>query len=102
MTRPLLFRNDPAIGTCLHRQGQPEIDTAAEKKLLWKFDVRILPMPVLMYLFNGLDKGNLENAKTNGLTEDLGLVGDQYNILLSVSSSVGARNAKGIPPNAGV
>lgn len=75
---------------------------AAEKRLLWKFDVRILPMLALLCLFNGLNKGNLGNAKTNGLTEDLGLAGDQYNILLSVSPSVGSINAKGISPNAGV
>lgn len=31
-----------------------------------------------------LDKANLGNAKTNGLEESLGLVGDQYNTILSV------------------
>jgi hypothetical protein len=30
-----------------------------EKALCWKFDLRILPMLAIMYLFNALDKGNL-------------------------------------------
>jgi len=30
-----------------------------EKALTWKFDLRILPMLAIMYLFNALDKGNL-------------------------------------------
>lgn len=35
-------------------------------------------------LFNALDKGNLGNAKTAGLTEDLGFKGNQYNIIVSI------------------
>ncbi|KAI1499748.1 major facilitator superfamily domain-containing protein [Biscogniauxia marginata] len=61
-----------------------DVDPVAERKLLWKFDLRILPLLSVMYLFNALDKGNLGNAKTAGLEETLGLHGDQYNILLSV------------------
>ena len=60
------------------------IDPAAERRLVWKFDIRILPTLAVMYLFNALDKGNLGNAKTAGLEDDLHLYGDQYNILLSV------------------
>lgn len=43
------------------------IDTRAESKLVWKFDLHILPMLAVMYLFNSLDKSNLGNAKTAGL-----------------------------------
>ncbi|KAI0023712.1 putative MFS transporter [Xylariomycetidae sp. FL0641] len=61
-----------------------DVDPVAERRLLWKFDLRILPTLSIMYFFNALDKGNLGNAKTAGLEKDLGLVGDQYNIMLSV------------------
>ncbi|EMR65882.1 putative mfs transporter protein [Eutypa lata UCREL1] len=72
--------SEPAVGhDVVH-----DVDPVAERKLLWKFDLRILPCLAVMYLFNGLDKGNLGNAKTAGLEDTLGLVGDQYNILLSV------------------
>ena len=55
-----------------------------EKALTWKFDLRILPVLAIMYLFNALDKGNLGNAKTDGMDKDLDFVGDQYNIILSI------------------
>ena len=60
------------------------IDAKAERSLVWKFDLRILPLLAVMYLFNSLDKSNLGNAKTAGLEADLGLVGTQYNTILSV------------------
>lgn len=60
------------------------LDPAAEKRLVWKFDLRILPTLAVMYLFNSLDKSNLGNAKTAGLEKTLGLHGDQYNLILSI------------------
>ena len=60
------------------------IDPHAERKLVWKFDTRILPVLAVMYLFNSLDKSNLGNAKTDGLEDTLHLIGNQYNIILSV------------------
>lgn len=55
-----------------------------EKALALKFDIRILPMLAVMYLFNALDKGNLGNAKTDNMDKDLGFKGNQYNIMLSI------------------
>lgn len=60
------------------------IDPAAERALVWKFDLRILPVLAVMYLFNSLDKSNLGNAKTAGLEKTLKLEGHQYNTILSV------------------
>ncbi|KAK0612624.1 MFS transporter [Bombardia bombarda] len=60
------------------------IDPRLERSLVWKFDLRLLPVLAVMYLFNSLDKSNLGNAKTAGLEKSLGLVDNQYNILLSV------------------
>lgn len=44
-----------------------DIDPRAERALVWKFDLRLLPVLAVMYLFNSLDKSNLGNAKTAGL-----------------------------------
>ncbi|KAL3489562.1 major facilitator superfamily domain-containing protein [Aspergillus germanicus] len=60
------------------------LDSAAERSLVWKFDLRILPVLAVMYLFNSLDKSNLGNAKTAGLEETLNLKGNQYNLILSI------------------
>ncbi|KAL1894465.1 hypothetical protein Cpir12675_003642 [Ceratocystis pirilliformis] len=64
--------------------GSYVIDPKAERALVWKFDLRLLPVLAVMYLFNSLDKSNLGNAKTNGLERDLHLHGTQYNTILSV------------------
>ncbi|KAL8851481.1 MAG: hypothetical protein Q9221_003581 [Calogaya cf. arnoldii] len=60
------------------------ISPAAERALTRKFDLRILPVLAVMYLFNSLDKSNLGNAKTHGLEKTLGSKGSQYNTILGV------------------
>ncbi|KAI9702197.1 MAG: hypothetical protein M1820_006279 [Bogoriella megaspora] len=60
------------------------LDHHAERALCWKFDCRILPILAFMYLCNALDKGNLGNAKTDHMENDLHFKSDQYNIILSV------------------
>lgn len=45
------------------------VDHKAEMRLCRKFDARILPFLAVMYLFNALDKGNLGNAQTDGLSK---------------------------------
>ena len=59
-------------------------NSSQEKSLVWKFDLRILPVLAIMYLFNSLDKSNLGNAKTSGLEKTLHLHGTDYNTILSV------------------
>jgi MFS family permease len=68
-----------------HEVPSTLIDPRAERSLVWKFDIRILPVLALMYLFNSLDKSNLGNAKTAGLENDLGMAGtSEYNTILSI------------------
>ncbi|OGE55808.1 hypothetical protein PENARI_c004G03057 [Penicillium arizonense] len=60
------------------------VDHKAERRLCRKFDFRLLPILAIMYLFNALDKGNLGNAKTDGMTKDLNFKPNEYNLLLSI------------------
>ncbi|KGB74429.2 high-affinity nicotinic acid transporter [Cryptococcus deuterogattii R265] len=60
------------------------IDRAVERRMLKKQDFGLLPVLAIVYLFNALDKGNLSNAKTDGLDKDLGLVGNQYYLMITV------------------
>ncbi|PKS06826.1 hypothetical protein jhhlp_006902 [Lomentospora prolificans] len=55
-----------------------------EKKILRKMDLRLIPMLALLYLLSFLDRGNIGNAKIEGLQEDLGMTPDQYNWCLTV------------------
>ncbi|GJN71820.1 MFS transporter [Purpureocillium lilacinum] len=60
------------------------LDPVAERKLAFKFDIRLLPVLAVMYLFNALDKGNLSNAQTNGLSKNLNFKDGQYNLVVSI------------------
>ena len=54
------------------------------KKVLRKMDIRLIPNLALLYLLSFLDRGNIGNAKIEGLTEDLKMTGPQYNLCLTV------------------
>ncbi|KPV77718.1 uncharacterized protein RHOBADRAFT_31279 [Rhodotorula graminis WP1] len=60
------------------------IDEAAEARLRRKFDLRILPMVILIYLFCFIDRANIGNSRVAGLERDLGMSGLDYNVLLCV------------------
>ncbi|CAH0032850.1 unnamed protein product [Clonostachys rhizophaga] len=60
------------------------IDPEDERKLLWKIDLRVMPLLFFMYFFNSLDRNNLGAAKTDGIDTDLGFSKYQYNTLVSV------------------
>ncbi|PKX92394.1 putative MFS transporter [Aspergillus novofumigatus IBT 16806] len=73
--------------TALSKDDSPpdaDIDPRAERALVWKFDLRVLPVLAVMYLFNSLDKSNVGNAKTAGLEKTLNLKGNEYNLILSI------------------
>ncbi|KAI2635930.1 major facilitator superfamily domain-containing protein [Xylaria nigripes] len=54
-----------------------------EKLILKKMDMRLIPVLAALYLLCFLDRGNIGNAKIEGLQEDLGLSNDQYNLCLT-------------------
>lgn len=60
-----------------HVEGN--LDHIDERKLLRKMDLRLMPMLTLLYLFSFLDRGNIGNARIEGMEEDLHLGGTQYN-----------------------
>ncbi|CAJ2509102.1 Uu.00g141280.m01.CDS01 [Anthostomella pinea] len=55
-----------------------------EKKLLRKLDVHIVPLVMLMYTFSFLDRVNIGNARLYHLERDLGLVGNQFQVAVSI------------------
>ncbi|KAI9841559.1 MAG: hypothetical protein M1837_000605 [Sclerophora amabilis] len=55
-----------------------------EKKILRKMDIRLIPMLALLYLLSFLDRGNIGNAKIEGLVPDLNMTEPQYNWTLTV------------------
>ncbi len=60
------------------------IDPVAEKKLVRKLDRYIIPYVLITYLLGSLDRVNIGNARLFGMEADLGLVGNQYQIGVSL------------------
>ncbi|TKA49262.1 hypothetical protein B0A55_12856, partial [Friedmanniomyces simplex] len=70
-----------------------DIDPVAEKKLLRKLDWRVVPVLWFLYMLAFLDRTNIgtsmrspfaRNAKIQGLTKDLKMTGNDYNIALMI------------------
>ncbi|KAF2139294.1 uncharacterized protein K452DRAFT_74939 [Aplosporella prunicola CBS 121167] len=74
---------DPALNDEL-AQLSPEQYAAAERKLIWKLDLRIMPCLWLMIVLNYLDRNALANARIQGIEESLNLKGSQFNTAISV------------------
>ncbi|OGM50859.1 putative MFS nicotinic acid transporter Tna1 [Aspergillus bombycis] len=70
--------------TRLHDEALPPYSIEMENRILRKMDLRIIPMLAVLYLLAFLDRGNIGNAKIEGLLDDLNLTGPQYNLCLTV------------------
>ncbi|KAL9046424.1 MAG: hypothetical protein Q9214_000736 [Letrouitia sp. 1 TL-2023] len=68
----------------LVRDLTPEEREHLEKRLVRKIDFCLLPMLIIMYLMNYLDRNNIAAARIAGLEDDLGLTGSQYLTCLSI------------------
>ncbi|KAJ7497700.1 MFS general substrate transporter [Mycena latifolia] len=62
----------------------PTLSAEEERKLWWKVDMRLMPILSLMYLLSFLDRGNIGNARLDGLQDQLNLTGNKYNIALTM------------------
>jgi hypothetical protein len=65
-------------------QSLEPIDPAAEKKLVRKCDLHVLPAIALLYSLAFIDRINIGNVRLQGLEKDLKMKGHDYNIALFV------------------
>lgn len=64
-----------------HQGGiSPELD----KRITRKFDAHIVPWLFALWLLAFIDRSNIGNARIDGLTEDLKLDSDKFNIALAI------------------
>ncbi|OCT44468.1 putative transporter [Cladophialophora carrionii] len=77
----LVVENAPSSGKA-EAAGAPAVryDEAETKRILRRIDMRLIPVLSAMYLMSFLDRGNLGNANVAGMSADLHLTGNQYNI----------------------
>ncbi|EJU03245.1 MFS general substrate transporter [Dacryopinax primogenitus] len=55
-----------------------------EARLIRKIDLNLLPILTLLYLLSFLDRSNIGNAKLDGLTTDINVIGANYNTSLAI------------------
>ena len=60
------------------------IDRAAEKRLVRKCDLYVVPVLSLLYSLAFIDRINIGNARLQGLENDLKMKGQDYNVALFV------------------
>lgn len=79
----------PATERPLHAKLEPpplvaamsqEYRLEAEAKLRRKIDTRLLPMIILMYIMNYLDRNNIAAVRLAGLQDELELTSTQYQV----------------------
>ncbi|KAI1780774.1 putative MFS transporter [Hypoxylon cercidicola] len=71
-----LFRQFTAASTEWH--------AGMTKKLMKKVDYHLLPMLILMYMLNFLDRNNLAQARLGTLEEDLHMTGTDFNLATGI------------------
>ncbi|KAI5863916.1 DNA-repair protein rad2 [Durotheca rogersii] len=79
MAGPNIEAQDSDAGT-----STEVFDSAEEKRLLRKLDLHIIPLVMLLYTFSFLDRVNIGNARLYHLETDLGLVGNQFQVAVSI------------------
>lgn len=71
----------PLVAAMSHEQR-----LEAEAKLRRKIDTRLLPMIILMYIMNYLDRNNIAAVRLAGLQDELNLSSTEYQVRLSFST----------------
>ncbi|KXJ94864.1 major facilitator superfamily domain-containing protein [Microdochium bolleyi] len=75
---------DSSLPSSLSSDSHPHIDPEAEHRLLRKIDLHVYPILFVIYMLSFLDRINISNARIQGLTEDLNMHGNDFNIALFV------------------
>ncbi|KIW19820.1 hypothetical protein PV08_00395 [Exophiala spinifera] len=65
----------------------PEFAAQTERKLIRKVDLRLLPLVIVMYVSNYLDRNSITQARLYGLQQDLNVKGATYNTAISIFSA---------------
>ena len=71
--------NTEGLGNPKWNSNNADVSRVDSKKVLRKMDLHIIPILTILYLLCFLDRGNIGNAKIEGLSEELHLTGSQYN-----------------------
>lgn len=65
-------------------EQQHVIDAELERRVVRKTDRNLVPLVMALYLLAFLDRSNVGNARIAGMNQDLNLIGDRYDWLLTI------------------
>ncbi|KAJ5788761.1 Major facilitator superfamily domain general substrate transporter [Penicillium paradoxum] len=80
----LEIKMNPSHEEVIHMAELTEEEKVIEKKLRKRIDALIMPLSILVYLMNYIDRNNYAAAKLQGLEEDLNLDDTKYQTGLSI------------------
>ena len=79
-----IMDHDVSREEAMHLGELTEEELEIEKKLRRRIDSLVMPLVMLVYLMNYIDRNNYAAARLQGLEKDLNLQGDQYQVGLSI------------------
>ncbi|OBZ69787.1 hypothetical protein A0H81_10482 [Grifola frondosa] len=80
-------KSSPSADPVMMEDGEllaMDVRPAAERELVRKLDMRLLPTIIVIFIMNYIDRTAVTSAKLKGLTQDLGLTDIQYATVLAV------------------
>ncbi|KAL4951873.1 MFS general substrate transporter [Aspergillus filifer] len=80
-------QNESSVVMAVYHSYDEDYIRTVEGQLRRKIDIRILPIVVLIYLFNYLDRNSITQARLYGLQEDTGVKGAEYQTAISIFSA---------------
>ncbi|KAF7563698.1 hypothetical protein G7046_g395 [Stylonectria norvegica] len=80
---PTQFNTSPSErGGEVGSSNEIVINKVLDRAYVRKMDLYLLPYLSVMYFFNSVDRSNLGNAETDGMSKDLHFKGEQYSLLI--------------------
>lgn len=71
-------------GSTVEGTHSTTLDPASVRRLNRKLDLHVLPPLFILYFLSFLDRGNIGNARIQGLEASLGMSGQDYSIALCI------------------
>lgn len=68
--------------TIIDLHGDFIVDSAMEKRIKWKCDIKLLPPLMALFVVTYMDRTNIANAKIEGMTTELHMQNTDYNTSL--------------------
>ena len=82
---PPLLAGSSTVSLFEQERAETDFSTEDERRLVRKLDIRVFPVLFVVFMMSFLDRINISNARIQGLTEELDLSGNRFNIALFVS-----------------